>query len=327
VSKMRGELTDAVVTPRVAVNALSFDVEDYFQVEGFADVVPRGAWDSYPSRVVGNTERILEILHGANTRATFFILGWVAERFPGLVRDIVREGHEVASHGYGHETVTRLSPAQFREDVRRSLCSLAVAGAPILGYRAPNASIGRDNLWALDVLIEEGLTFDSSIFPGHYTRYGISDWEPFPHRVKGQRGGSVVEFPLSTMPVAGLCLPMSGGFFRFYPVAMIMQRLRSLNAAGSPGMLYVHPWELDPEQPRIPGRWKNRARHYWNLDETASRLARVIREFSFAPVRDVLDELGFHCRREQGSLAAAGVLSPGVEQPFDPSGLVAATHR
>jgi polysaccharide deacetylase family protein (PEP-CTERM system associated) len=324
---MGHEMANADDVLTMTTNALSIDVEDYFQVEGFADVVSRAAWDGYQSRVVRNTERVLKILRGSDTRATFFILGWVAERFPGLVRSIAGEGHEIATHGYGHEGVSRLTPAQFREDLRRSLRSLAVADVPVLGYRAPNASIGRDNLWALDVLIEEGLAYDSSIFPGHYTRYGISDWEPFPHRLERQTDRSIIEFPLSTMPVAGLHLPMSGGFFRFYPMKLITNRLRSLNAAGRPGMLYLHPWEFDPEQPRIPGRWKNRARHYWNLDQTASRLSRVIREFNFAPVRDVLTGMGLLSQENRRPLAAAGPWSAREDALLDSVGSSATLSR
>jgi polysaccharide deacetylase family protein (PEP-CTERM system associated) len=280
-----------MTTPsRAIVNAMSVDVEDYFQVSAFDRVVPRASWNGRESRVVGNTERLLELFHGSGVRATFFVLGWVAERYPHLVRRIAASGHELASHGNRHELVYHLTPEQFRHDVRQAKAVLEeVAGVPVIGYRAPSYSVTERSLWALDVLIEEGYTYDASIFPIHHDRYGIPDAPRHVH-VRDGIGGSIVEAPGSTVRCAGINFPVGGGgYFRLLPYAVTRWAFRRLNdVEGRPVVFYLHPWEIDPNQPRIGVDPITRLRHYTNLGRTESRLRRLMSEFSFGTVADVV---------------------------------------
>jgi polysaccharide deacetylase family protein (PEP-CTERM system associated) len=268
------------------LNALSFDVEDYFHVANFASLVPFSSWDSHPSRVERSTEAILDLLSGRQARATFFVLGWVAERFPGLVRRIAAAGHEVGTHSHQHRLVYKLSKEAFREDLRRSIAVIEdAAGVKVLGHRAPSFSITRESLWALDVLAEEGLRYDSSVFPVRHHRYGIPDaprspYEPVP---------GLIEFPMSTVRIAGANLPIGGGgYFRLYPYRWTRWGLARLNRRGLPAMVYLHPWEFDPDQPRLQAPALARFRHYVNLAKTAERLERLLGEFRFASASDVL---------------------------------------
>ena len=297
----------ATATAPVAVlNAMTIDVEDYFQVSAFEDVVPRSSWASRESRVCRNTERLLALFDDAGVRATFFVLGWVAERFPRLVRQIADNGHEIASHGYAHQLVYSISPEQFREDLRRARGAIeAASGAPVLGYRAPSYSIVRKSMWALDVLLEEGYVFDSSIYPIHHDRYGIPDWDRHIHRIE-RAGGSIWELPGSTIRLGATNLPIGGGgYFRLLPYAWTQRGIRRLNAEGRPSIFYLHPWEIDPDQPRIPSSVLTGFRHYANLASTERRLQRLLSDFRFGPVRDVLVQ---YAGAAQGTAVAEGVM-------------------
>ena len=276
------------------LNALSFDVEDYFQVSAMTATVAASSWESMPRRVVRNTELLLDLLAQRNTRATFFFLGWVADREPHLVRKVVAAGHEVACHGYSHRLVYEQSPQEFREETLRSKALLEdQAQAPVLGYRAASYSITRRSLWALDTLVEAGFSYDSSIFPVRHDRYGIPDAPRAPHMIR-REAGQLVEFPPSTAQVPGLRLPVAGGgYFRIFPYAVTRWAVRRVNAEGLPFIFYLHPWEVDPDQPRLPAGWLSRFRHYTNLQHCEARLRRLLGEFQFAPAREVLEAHGW----------------------------------
>jgi polysaccharide deacetylase family protein (PEP-CTERM system associated) len=272
------------------VNAMTVDVEDYFQVSAFDAVVPRRQWDQLESRVSANTDRLLALFAGHELTATFFVLGWVAERFPAIVARISGLGHEVASHGYGHHLIYTQTPAAFREDVRRAKALLETAsGQAVDGYRAPSFSITKQSLWALDVLAEEGHRYDASIFPIRHDRYGIPGSPRHPY-VLAQGSGSLVECPGSTARVGALNLPIAGGgYFRLLPYAWTRWGIARLNRhEGQPAIFYLHPWEVDPGQPRLDAPWLSRFRHYRNLDQTEGRLRRLLEDFRFGPLRDVV---------------------------------------
>lgn len=271
------------------VNAMSVDVEDYFQVSAFDGVVSRGDWDKFESRVVANTNRLLELFERTETTSTFFVLGWVADRHPALVRQIAEAGHEVASHGYHHQLAYTLTPDEFREDVRSAKATLeAATGKPVRGYRAPSYSIVQSSLWALDVLVEEGYSYDASIFPIRHDRYGIPDAERHVH-VMDRAAGPLAEFPGSTVRVGGVNLPVAGGgYFRLLPYWWTTWGIRQVNKEGRPAMFYVHPWELDPGQPRLPVGALTRVRHYGGLASTEHRLTKLLKEFRFGPVAQVM---------------------------------------
>ncbi len=274
-------------------NALTFDVEDYFHVEAAARCVTRRDWPRFPSRVEPNTERILDLLDEHGVAATFFVLGWVAEHHAKLVRQIADRGHEVACHSYAHRLVYAMGQAEFREDVRRAKGAIEEAlGAPIYGYRAPTFSVVQSSLWALDILAEHGFEYDSSIFPIHHDRYGMPDAPRFPYHVRLAGGGEILEFPMTTLPIARQRLPFcGGGYFRLVPYALIRAGLRRINEhEQQPGIVYLHPWEFDPEQPRLPLSGLNRFRHYVNIRGTAGKLARLLGDFTFGAARDVLRE-------------------------------------
>jgi polysaccharide deacetylase family protein (PEP-CTERM system associated) len=273
------------------VNAMSVDVEDYFQVSAFDRVVSRAGWDDFESRVVPNTQRILELFEREGVRSTFFVLGWVAERFPRLVRDIAAAGHEIASHGYHHQLLYTLTPAQFREDVHASKALLEQAsGAPVLGFRAPSYSIIESSLWALDVLIEEGYAYDASIFPIHHDRYGIPNAERHAHVVR-RKAGTLIEMPASTTRVGSVNLPIAGGgYFRLLPYAWTRWGISRVNRREHKAVVfYFHPWEIDPDQPRFAVGAASRYRHYTGLDRTPDRLRRLVRDFRFTSVAGVLN--------------------------------------
>ena len=273
------------------VNAMTVDVEDYFQVSAFDDVVSRDSWASRESRVVANTSRLLDLFAEARVHATFFVLGWVAERFPSLVKRIADGGHEVASHGYHHELLYTMTPEQFRTDVRRARQVIQDAsGMPVVGYRAPSFSVTRSTLWALDVLIEEGHEYDASVFPIHHDRYGIPDAERHAHAWT-RRSGRLLEFPASTVRIGGTNLPIAGGgYFRLLPYAWTRWGMRRVNLRErQPVVFYLHPWEIDPEQPRLPVGAATRLRHYSGLRRTKHRLTRLMRDFTFDTVQSVLN--------------------------------------
>jgi polysaccharide deacetylase family protein (PEP-CTERM system associated) len=273
------------------VNAMTIDVEEYFHVSAFDGVLPRSRWDALESRVCATTERVLRILDDADVLGTFFILGCVAEKHPGLVRSIAAAGHEIASHGYAHRLVYDQTPAAFRADVARAKQVLEdVSGTQVLGFRAPSYSVTPRSLWAFDVLIETGHLYDASIFPIRHDRYGIPVSARHPYVIV-RDGGSLIEVPATTWRWAGMNLPVAGGgYFRLLPYAWTRFGIDRVNRVdGGPAIFYFHPWELDPEQPRLPCGWLSRIRHYRNLHLTEGRLRRLLRDFRFAPVRSTLD--------------------------------------
>ncbi len=272
------------------VNMMTVDVEDYFQVSAFERVVSREGWGACESRVVANTRRVLELFDETRVKATFFVLGWIAERFPALVREIAAAGHEIASHGYHHQLVYTLTPQQFREDVHAAKAVLEDAsGKPVLGFRAPSYSLVASSLWALDTLIDEGYLYDASIFPIHHDRYGIPDAERHPH-VLQRRSGALIEIPASTARFGRVNLPIAGGgYFRLLPYAWAKWGIRRVNRLErQPVIFYFHPWEVDPDQPRLPVGAATRIRHYSGLASTAGRLRRLVRDFPFDSVATVM---------------------------------------
>lgn len=271
-------------------HAFSVDVEDWYQVSDFEEVVHFTAWHRYERRVMQNTERVLALLDAAGTKGTFFILSWNAERHPELARLIAGAGHEIASHGYGHGLAYEQGEAVFRRDVERSKKLLEdITGTPVLGYRAPSFSITNRSLWALDVLLDLGFLYDSSIFPIQDSLYGIAGAERFPYPIT-RNGRTLTEFPISTIRIGGRTLPLGGGaYLRLLPYAYTRWGLKRLQREGRTAILYVHPWELDPGQPRIRARGKRGvSTHYYRLRTTEGKLRRLLIEFRFAPVAKVL---------------------------------------
>jgi polysaccharide deacetylase family protein (PEP-CTERM system associated) len=262
-------------------NALTVDVEEHFQVEAFAGVVPRDRWTALPSRVEANTNRLLELFARAGVRATFFTLGWVAERHPALVRRIVEHGHELASHGHGHARVPTLGPEGFRTDIRRARRMLQdIGGVEVIGYRAPTFSLGPNTPWAYDILAEEGYRYSSSVYPIRHDLYGAPDAPLAPFHPDGRQ---VLEIPMTATRLLGRNLPCAGGgFFRLLPYGVFRLGLARVNRGGRPGIFYTHPWEVDPGQPRVAGAGRlSRFRHYLNLSATAGRLERLLAEFAW----------------------------------------------
>jgi polysaccharide deacetylase family protein (PEP-CTERM system associated) len=363
----------------VISNALTIDVEDYFMVSAFEDVVRRGAWDQYESHIERNTRRLLETLDGSTPKslrknmsrvgveqtstagvqyggtsrghapkATFFVVGWIAERFPNLIREISGQGHEVACHSYDHQVIFNRTPNQFREDIRRSKKTLEdIIGEAVIGYRAPSYSITRKSLWAFEILIEEGFRYDSSIFPIHHDVYGLFDAPRFPfvvyvngnggleysmvdfdlgkrqrmqlmsqegerqHAVNGYqmsavgRQPSILEVPVSTIRRLGVNIPISGGgYFRLFPYSLIKKALKSINQEeGQPFVFYIHPWEIDPGQPKINNvSRKSRLRHYVNLDKTEARFRVLLKDFVFLSIRDLFTAGGCSVAAKRGSM-------------------------
>ena len=273
------------------LNAFTVDVEDYFQVTAFEQQVRRRDWGDYESRVVGSTKRMLKLLNDCQVPATFFVLGWVAERFPQLVRDIHRAGHEVGSHSYWHRMIYDLTAEQFREDLLHSRDVLEqIIGESVTAYRAPSFSITSTTLWALDILAAEGFTSDSSIYPIYHDRYGIPKAKPFLHQVTTDYG-ELWEFPASVVRLSGMNVPVSGGgYFRLYPLPFSVHALASINRRQSrPFMFYTHPWEIDPNQPRLSaGSWMSRRRHCLGLHSTERKLRGLLSRFRFGRLRDVI---------------------------------------
>ncbi len=262
------------------INAMTVDVEDYFQVQAFATCIDRRTWDQIPCRVEANMDRILAQFDRAGVHGTFFTLGWIAERHPSVVRQIVAAGHELASHGYGHARADGQTPADFREDVRRAKSLLEeLGGVPIRGYRAPTFSIGPQNPWAFEVLAEEGYTYSSSVYPVRHDLYGAPDAPRFPHR-----RGPLLELPMTTLRLAGRNLPISGGgYFRLMPYALFRRALGRFNRVhAAPGIFYFHPWEIDPGQPRVRQAARmSRFRHYVNIPAMTGRLEHLLRDFAW----------------------------------------------
>lgn len=274
--------------PGKIINALSIDVEDYFQVSAFEAIISRDAWDSLPCRVERNTDRLIGILENADVKATFFVLGWVAERYPSLVRGLVHNGHEIASHGYAHVRATEQEPAEFRQDVERTKKLLEdISGTPVRGYRAASYSVNQNNLWVMDALSEAGYEYSSSIYPIRHDLYGMPDAPRFPFR---HEGSNLQEIPISTAYMFRRRVPCGGGgYFRLYPYELSRWFIRRINRhEHQPCVFYIHPWEIDPEQPVQKGiDLKTRFRHYFNLHRTESRLSRLLSDFSWSRMDDV----------------------------------------
>lgn len=272
------------------IGALTIDVEEYFHVENLRGVAPPSAWDSLATRVEGQVERILDLLDKKAVKATFFTLGWVAERNPALVARIAARGHEVASHGYGHEMLTRLDPERFRSDLRRARAVLEdAAQTPVRGYRAPTWSIVPATDWALDVLVEEEYLYDASIFPVRHDRYGDPQAPIVPHR-RVRAAGSLVELPPLVLRVRGTNLPAAGGgYLRLLPLSFTRWAVAQAVSEGRPAVLYLHPWEIDPEQPRFNVGLLKGIRHYHGLAAFEGRLRRLLSEHRYGRMRDLVE--------------------------------------
>ncbi len=268
------------------------DVEEYFQVSAFESTVCRSRWDGFDSRVTNSVTRLLDLLDEHEARGTFFTLGWIAERYPSLVRAIADRKHEIASHGSDHRRVTHLTPEQFRLSVRQSKDVLEnLTGTPVQGFRAPSFSIVPGREWALDILVEEGYSYDSSLFPVRRRGYGYPAGRRDPYWME-RPAGRLAEVPPSTLSLWGLNIPAAGGaYFRLLPYRLIRAALRDAERRHVPGTFYIHPWELDPEQPRLDVSWLTQVRHYGGLNKTLGRLQRLLREFRFRPIADTVAEL------------------------------------
>lgn len=265
------------------------DVEEYFQVAAFERFVSRGAWDGIESRLHIGMRLLLELLDANETKGTFFTLGWVARRHPALIRELAAAGHEVASHGWGHERITTLTPDEFRASVRDSKAELEdLAGTPVFGYRAPSFSIVRGGEWALDILLEEGYRYDSSLFPVRRSGYGFMGGQRDPHELD-RASGRLTELPPATLKVGRELLPAGGGaYFRILPYQVVSTALKAAERRGVPATFYIHPWELDPGQPRLDVPLKTRIRHYGGLTRTIPRLRRLLQRFEFQPISQTL---------------------------------------
>lgn len=291
-------------------DGLSVDVEDYFQVEAFADRITPEMWPRFPSRVADNTRRVLELLGRSKTRATFFVLGWVAEREPRLVREILDAGHEVGCHSYLHRCIWRLSPEEFRADTRRACAAIEDSGGQkVIGYRAPTFSVVKESLWAIEILAESGFVYDSSVFPIRHDLYGIPKAPRFPFRWACTNGQSLFEIPPLTVRLFGRNLPVGGGgYLRILPMWYTRWGLRRVRQReGQPVALYFHPWELDPGQPRLSGRWKATLRHYFNIRRTEERIRELLSLGRFLPLGEFL-----RAQLRQGPLPSHPLVTSGA---------------
>lgn len=271
-------------------NLLTFDIEDWFHTSALEKLVSRDKWERFEPRVIQNTRRILETLDVRQTKATFFILGWIAERYPELIKEIAACGHEIASHGYLHRLIYNLSPETFRNYVHKSKSLLEdLIGLEVLGYRATSFSITNRTLWALDIIREAGFVYDSSMFPIRHDIYGIDGFPRFPFRYKN----GLIEVPASTIRIMGINVPIAGGgYFRFFPYLLTRKGIEKINREGYPAMIYLHPWEMDPDCPRITNLdWRTGFRQYVNLWKVKKRLLRLLEDCNFMPIKDYLKTL------------------------------------
>ncbi|HXV75165.1 MAG TPA: XrtA system polysaccharide deacetylase [Candidatus Polarisedimenticolaceae bacterium] len=284
------------------LNAMTVDVEDYFQVSAFEDVVDRSEWARLPSRVEASTARLLDLFDRFEVRATFFVLGWIGENHPALVREISARGHEVACHGYDHKLLYEQEPEAFRRDTVKSREILQdLSGQPVVGYRAASFSIGRDNLWTLDVLAEAGFTYDSSVFPIVHDRYGMPGAPRHIHRLKTPGGHSLVEVPPTTVRIGKLTLPAAGGgYLRLLPLGLTKWALSRLNRhERQPAIVYIHPWEVDPGQPRIRTRLTTSLRHYTGLAGVERKLGALMQRYRFGPLCEIVRQLAEQDERNE----------------------------
>lgn len=273
-------------------NALSVDLEEYFQIHALSELIDPQSWTEYPSSVETNTVRILELFEQFHIKTTFFCLGWIAQRHPEIIRRIHKQGHEIACHGYAHQVIYQQDHAKFRDDVSKAKGILEdLTGERVIGYRAPTYSITETTLWALRILEDLGFLYDSSIFPIYHDTYGIPDAPRFPHRIPDS---SLVEFPISTLKLGPVNIPIAGGgYFRLLPYTLIKMGLKALMSSNKPFVFYIHPWELNPDTPRVHGMdMRSRFRTYVGINSSFRRFSKLIRDFPFAPVRDVLYEMG-----------------------------------
>lgn len=275
-------------------NAMTVDVEDYFHVAAFSQTINPSRWGEMQSRVERNTQVILDLFEKSGIKATFFVLGWVAERYPGIVQHIHQNGHEVACHGYSHQLIYKQDPRIYRDETKKARDILEdITNSAVAGYRAASYSITRQSLWALDVLTELGFKYDSSIVPVHHDLYGIPDMPRNPHTLKAPNGKEIIEFPPSTLSLPRFNLPVAGGgYFRLYPFWFTRMALKWVNRRDDmPFIFYLHPWEIDPDQPRMEGSWFSRFRHYNNLSKCHKRMENLLDSFEFTTVGNVLREL------------------------------------
>lgn len=276
------------------LNVMSIDVEDYFQVAALAKWAPTKNWDDFPLRVEKNTQKTLALFDQHGIKSTFFVLGWVAERCPSLIKDIVNAGHELASHGYSHQLIYNQSPDIFREETVRSKKLLEdITGVQVNGYRAASYSITKKSLWALDIIAEAGFHYDSSIFPVKHDRYGIPDAIEVPHKITTPAGHVITEFPITALKLSNYKLPIAGGgYFRLFPYWFSRWGLNRVNAGQQqPFVFYLHPWELDPEQPKLPATGLSKFRHYNNLDVCEQRFKNLLSDFTFTTMNESLKSL------------------------------------
>lgn len=294
-----------------ALDALSVDVEDYYHVEAFRDRIQSETWPLYPSRVVENTRRVLELLGRHEARATFFVLGWVAEHHPGIVREILKAGHEVGCHSYGHNCLWRLSPEEFRADTRRARAAIEDAGGrAVVGYRAPSFSLVERSLWALDILTEEGFLYDSSVFPIHHDVYGLPRAPRSPFRWTTSQGRQLYEIPPTTVRLGRWNLPAAGGgYLRILPEWYTRWAVRRARREQESLVVYFHPWELDTRQPRLQGRKKSVFRHYFGIGRMEDRVARILAAGTFAPLIDHLESLVGPIRRAPAEFQIPSVVA------------------
>lgn len=275
-------------------HVMTVDVEDYFMVEAFAGSVERNSWAQRSSRVVANTQRILELFGRYGVKATFFFVGWIAEKFPELVREVQEQGHEIGCHSYWHRTVYSLTPEEFRADTRAAVEAIeSAAGVKVEGYRAPSWSITRDCRWALDVLAEEGFTYDSSIYPIVHDLYGVPGARRFPYEIRCGNGRVLREYPPATIRLLGQNLPgAGGGYLRILPLSYTRWVFRVFERSyGEKVVVYIHPWEVDPDQPRIPEKLRSRMRHYTGLEKTAGKLEFLLSRYEFGPMSEGFAEV------------------------------------
>jgi polysaccharide deacetylase family protein (PEP-CTERM system associated) len=272
-------------------NAFTVDVEDYFMVSAFAAGIKFEDWPRYECRVERNTNKILELLARYGVKGTFFVLGWVGENYRSLVKEIQAAGHEIACHGYNHRLIYNLTKEEFREDVRKAKAVLEdITGMPVNGYRATSWSVIKETFWALDILIEEGFRYDSSIFPVHHDLYGVPGAQRFPHTIK-TGAGEIIEIPPTTFTLLGQNIPVAGGgYFRLYPLRLTKTIIKRINKIEKKAVvLYVHPWEVDVDQPRLHGPFLSRFRHYVNLRTTEQKLGSCMKEFKFKPISEIFN--------------------------------------
>jgi len=272
-------------------NILSVDVEEWFHPEAVQHLFPREKWDECESRIEKNVENLLNLFQLHNTKATFFILGWIAEKYPAMIKNIAEAGHEIASHGYNHLMITKMNEVGFQNDLRKSIEILEnTSGKKICGYRAPTFSIVDDTKWAWQILENNGFLYDSSVYPVFHDRYGIPD-APRTQFLPLQNPGTIIEFPLSTLKILGKNLPFGGGgYLRIFPLWFTTMAFRNLNRQNIPGILFVHPWEFDSDQPKIPLNVISRWRHYFNIKNNMEKLHHLLQDFKWTAFENILSQ-------------------------------------